>query len=163
MVDTDMPGDDLSVTNVNYTDPLLCQLACNNTPACKGFTYVVRPPLAGSCCLKNGYPALDHNPTCTSGVKPGGGPGPAPSPSTPIPLLPGDTAIDVHLFLDNTFLEVYLMEGRVALTLLLDASVDDAKLALVSRAGGVTATDVNVWHLKPIWSPPEDILAKRRL
>ena len=38
----DMPGEDLSVTDVEYTDPHLCQAACNATHACKGFTYVVR-------------------------------------------------------------------------------------------------------------------------
>ena len=151
----DMPGEDLSVTDVEYTDPHLCQAACNATHACKGFTYVVRPPLKGSCCLKSGHPAMDNNPTCTSGVKPGG-PAP-PAGGTPIPLLPGDSAIDVHLFLDNTFLEVYVMQGRLALTLTLDAApVTDAHLALFAGNGtAVTAQGVSVWGVAPIWKSAE--------
>ena len=103
MPGVDMPGHDLSVTSENYTDPHLCQAACNATPACKGFTYVVRPPLKGDCCLKSAVGALDSNPTCTSGVRPGAGPGPQPQgPFAPIPLLPGDKAVDIHLFMDST-------------------------------------------------------------
>ena len=161
MPGVDMPGDDLSVTNVNYTDPRLCQLACNNTPACTGFVYVVRPPLAGSCCLKSGYPALDANPTCTSGVKPGG-PGPSPARGTPIPLLRGDAALDVHLFVDNSFVEVFLMEGRLALTLLFDGNpVSDVGMELFAGAGGAAATGVGVWGVNSIWVTKEEVLAGR--
>ena len=103
----DMPGGDLSVTDVSYTDPHLCQLACNNTPACLGFTYVVRPPLKGSCCLKNNLEPQDSNPTCTSGIKPGGPPvPPSQGPHAPIPLLQGDKALDFHIFMDSTFVSV---------------------------------------------------------
>lgn len=160
MPGVDMPGQDLSVTNVNYKDPHLCQLACNATPACTGFTYVVRPPLAGSCCLKSGYPAMDSNAACTSGIKPGG---PPRSYGTPIPLLPGDTALDVHVFVDNTFVEVFLMEGRVALTLDF-SSCPVSDLGMEVFAGpesDMTATAVNVWGLKSIWTTTEAVLAGR--
>ena len=156
----DMPGDDLSVTDVEYTDPHLCQAACNATHACKGFTYVVRPPLKGSCCLKSGYPSQRANPTCTSGVKPGGSP---PQVGTAIPLLPGDIALDVRVFLDNTFLEVFLMEGRLALTLRLQAPIVDAGMSLFANHSDVTATGVNVWRMGEIWKSTEEVLAQVHL
>ena len=160
MKGVDMPGEDLSVTNVNYTDPHLCQLACNNTPACRGFTYVVRPPLAGSCCLKSGYPALRSDASCTSGIKPGG---PPQSLGTPIPLLPGDSALDVHVFVDNTFVEVFLMEGRVALTLdFTSCPVSDLGMELFAGPeGDVTATAVSVWGVKSIWTTTQAVLEGR--
>lgn len=159
MPNTDLPGDDYNVTNVNYADPHICQAACTADPKCLAYTYVTRPPLVGSCCLKNGYPAENPNqPTCTSGVKPGG---PPPSTGTPLPLLPGDTAIDVHVFLDNTFAEIYLMEGRLAITVSLgSAPISDAGISLFAGAGaGVTATGVNVWGVRPIWTSTENVLA----
>jgi len=162
MPGVDMPGEDMNVTNVQYTDPHICQAACNATPACTGFTYVVRPPLKGACCLKAGYPALVANPTCTSGVKPGGPPPPPPA-GAPIPLLPGDAAIDVRVYLDNTFAEVFLMEGRVALTLTTKAPLANAALELYAKKGGaVTATGVTVWPLESIWKSPAEVLARRR-
>lgn len=165
MVGVDMPGDDLSVTNVNYTDPHLCQLACNQTAGCTGFTYVVRPPLKGACCLKSGYPAQDANPTCTSGVKPGGpGPGPARAASTPIPLLAGDVAVDVRVYIDNTFVEVFIMEGRLALTLLLkDNPVADVALGLFANGTAVHVGSADVWAMKPIWTSPSAVLALRSM
>ena len=159
----DMPGDDLNVTNVAYGDPRICQAACNATAACTGFTYVVRPPLKGACCLKSGYPALKRSATCTSGVKPGGPP-PPPAAGAPIPLLAGDAAIDVRVFLDNTFIEVFLMEGRVALTLTTSGPLANAAVELYSKSGaGVTATGVTVWPLASIWESPQEVLARRRL
>jgi len=156
----DMPGDDLNVTNVAYSDPRICQAACNATAACTGFTYVVRPPLKGACCLKSGYPALMRSATCTSGVKPGG----PPAAGAPIPLLAGDAAIDVRVFLDNTFIEVFLMEGRVALTLKTSGPLANAAVELYSKSGaGVTATSVTVWPLASIWESPQEVLARRRL
>jgi hypothetical protein len=92
-----------------------------------------------------------------------GGPPPGPAAtSTPIPLLPGDTAIDVRIYLDNTFAEVYLMEGRLALTLTLDGNpISDAAVALFAGSGGptITASDVYVWPLSSIWVPPAAVLA----
>ena len=159
MPGVDMPGDDLSVTNVNYTDPRLCQLACNNTPACLGFTYVVRPPLKGSCCLKNGYPNLLPNAACTSGVKPAAAAS-AGMKSAAIPLLKGDVVMDVAVYIDNTFLEVYIMQGRVALTLNVASGISDVALGLFATGADVTFSGVDVWPLKSIWVPPAEVLRR---
>jgi len=69
MPNIDLPGDDYNVTDVNYTDPTICQRACDSDSKCVCWTYVTRPPLVGSCCLKNGIPNENPNPTCTSGIK----------------------------------------------------------------------------------------------
>lgn len=89
----DLPGGDYNVTNVNYADPHICQVraggracvrggpwggtcapppqaSCTADPRCAAYTYVTRPPLVGSCCLKGSVPAQNPNPTCTSGIKP---------------------------------------------------------------------------------------------
>lgn len=66
----DRPGGDYNVTDVSYSDPRVCQAACTADPACAAYTYVTRPPLVGSCCLKGSVPAQNPNPTCTSGIKP---------------------------------------------------------------------------------------------
>jgi len=67
---TDIPGGDYNVTNVNYTDPHICQAQCTSDGnKCKAWTYVIRPPLIGSCCLKNVVDQRDESATCTSGIK----------------------------------------------------------------------------------------------
>lgn len=43
-----LPGGDYNVTNVQYTDPHICQSACDNDPKCVSWTYVTRPPLVGA-------------------------------------------------------------------------------------------------------------------
>ena len=88
--------------------PCPCQDACTADPNCKAFTYVTRPPLVGACCLKGSIPAPDANPTCTSGVKAA----PLSNGGVSLPLLPGDAAIDVRVFVDNTFMEVFVMQAR---------------------------------------------------
>ncbi len=161
----DMPGGDYNVTNVNYTDPHDCQAVCTADPNCVAYTYVVRPPLAGSCCLKGPtVPNPDSNPTCTSGVKPGHVL-PGNGATVPIPLLPGDTGVDVRAFVDNTFIEVFLMQGRIAITIPVNtgAEAGAAGMNLFAAAGGapsVTVADVNVWHMNPIWVSPEEVLAR---
>jgi sucrose-6-phosphate hydrolase SacC (GH32 family) len=159
MPGVDMPGGDFNVTNVSYDDPRICQAACNQTKECKAFTYVVRPPLKGSCCLKNTVPDEVASPTCTSGVKPGG-PGPAVR-GAAIPMLPADVAIDVRVFVDNTFAEVFVMQGRLAITLKFDKNpIKDAAMELFAGPGAAaTATDVNVWAVKPIWTSVDEVLA----
>lgn len=68
--DTDIPGGDYNVTNVSYDDPHICQAQCTSDgDLCKAWTYVIRPPLVGSCCLKNVVDQQSQSATCTSGIK----------------------------------------------------------------------------------------------
>ncbi len=163
MPGTDLPGGDYNVTNVNYTDPHVCQAVCTADANCAAYTYVVRPPLHAACCLKGSVPAADANPTCTSGVKPGhhGGGGGA---TAPLPLLPGDAAIDVRVFVDNTFLEVFVMGGRLAFTVPINAGAEAgaAGMTLFAAGADVQVSEVTAWHLGSIWTGVPEVLAAQR-
>ena len=160
----DMPGGDMRVTSETYTDPHLCQASCNATAGCVGFTWVVRPPLAGDCCLKSSLTPLVENAKCTSGVRPGAAPPQPPPqpPHAPIPLLPGDAEIDLHLYMDSTVLEAFVMQGRQALTLRLQ-DVTDLQVKVEAFAGATAAvSDVQLFAMNSIWVDVPQVLASRR-
>eukprot|EP00697_Spironema_sp_BW2_P014491 gnl/Spiro4/4935_TR2459_c0_g1_i1.p1 gnl/Spiro4/4935_TR2459_c0_g1~~gnl/Spiro4/4935_TR2459_c0_g1_i1.p1 ORF type:complete len:556 (-),score=201.80 gnl/Spiro4/4935_TR2459_c0_g1_i1:17-1645(-) len=83
-------------------------------------------------------------------------------PMAQVPLLPGETSVDVVAFLDNTILEVFVLGGRLALTRAVTTMPADAGMALFADGAAVSASDVDVWHLDGIWVSPSDVLAKRR-
>lgn len=157
MPGVDLPGADYSVVDVSYTDPHICQAACTNDTKCAAYTYVVRPPLHASCCLKGSVPSPNPYAACTSGAKSG-----AVRQGTPVPLVAGDKTIDIRVFVDNTFAEVFIAGGRVALTLDVDNTVQAGINILSTAASAVQVIDVGVWHLQPIWQQPEEILNSRR-
>lgn len=76
-------------------------------------------------------------------------------------LLESDKTIDVRLYVDNTFAEVYYQGGRVSMTVNTPAS-DDADVEVSSSAGGVTAT-ATAWSVSSIWVSPEEVLRTPRL
>jgi sucrose-6-phosphate hydrolase SacC (GH32 family) len=156
----DLPGDDYNVTNVNYTDPHICQASCTADANCMAYTYVVRPPLYASCCLKNGVPAPNPLNTCTSGAKKS----PAFQNGVPLPILPSDTNIDVVVYMDNTFAEVFVLGGRLAFTVNVPSPFDNGwGVSLFSNSGSVNAKNVNVWHMGSIWIAPFEVLAQRNI
>ena len=58
------------MTDVSYSDAHICQAQCTaDGDRCKAYTYVRRPPLTGSCCLKGTVGHQNPSSTCTSGVK----------------------------------------------------------------------------------------------
>lgn len=159
MPGTDLPGGDYNVTNVNYSDPRVCQAACTaDGERCQAYTYVLRPPLVGSCCLKGAVPPADAQPTCTSGVKHPAPPGALAS--APLPILPGDTAIDVAVFTDNTFVEVFVLGGRLAFTYTVAQPADGAwAMSAFVRSGPAATPTVAAWHLGSIWIEPFEVAA----
>lgn len=164
---TDLPGGDFNVTNVSYKDPKICQAVCMANEQCDAWTYVVRPPLYASCCQKgaSGWSYNPHNDACTSGVRT---PGPAPGgagKTAELALKESDTEITIRVFVDNTFVEAYWMEGRVAITASL-ANPPNAQAGVnVFNDGGaaVTASSAKAWHVDGIWVSPEEVLATPRL
>ena len=164
MPGVDLPGGDYNVTDVTYTDPHVCQAACTaDGERCQAYTYVTRPPLVGSCCLKGSVPAADANPTCTSGSKHGGGSAGVGGALAAIPLLRGDIAIDVRVFVDSTFIEVFVMEGRVAFTYGINSGAEAGAAGVTLFADAtnpapVAAANVSVWHLNSIWTTPDTVL-----
>ena len=147
---------------MSYSDPHTCQAACTADGArCQAWTYVTRPPLVGSCCLKASVPAPNFQaPTCTSGAK---NPAPSTGAVADVPLLPGDTAVDVHVYTDNTFVEVFVMEGRLAFTYDINtgAEAGAAGMTLFASAA-MSATSVEAYHMNPIWVDAPSVLAQRR-
>ena len=161
MPDTDLLGDDYNVTDVDYTDPHICQSACTSDDQCKAFVYVTRPPKVGSCCLKSSVPNPSSSTTCTAGIK---NPKPPQGTQITVPLIKGiDAAIDVRVFVDNTFVEIYIMEGRLAFTLLFNGGETNvagtAGMDIFARgASDIEANNVNVWHMNSIWTDSPSVL-----
>jgi hypothetical protein len=119
---TDIPGGDYNVTNVSYDDPHICQAQCSSDgEKCLAWTYVVRPPLVGSCCLKNVVDQQKESATCTSGIKN----------SNPVP--PGSVQVRVGAcnetsllsFSDNVSTVRINADGTVNVRILPDRSVAD--------------------------------------
>ena len=147
------------MTDVSYSDPHICQAACTADGArCQAWTYVTRPPLVGSCCLKSTVPQPDASATCTSGSKVAN---PIDGATAAVPLLPGDTAVDVRVFTDNTFIEVFIMQGRLAFTYGINTGTESGAGMTLFASAPMTATNVNAWHMNSIWTSAEDVLARR--
>eukprot|EP01116_Phalansterium_solitarium_P025276 TRINITY_DN9582_c0_g1_i2.p2 TRINITY_DN9582_c0_g1~~TRINITY_DN9582_c0_g1_i2.p2 ORF type:complete len:632 (+),score=194.35 TRINITY_DN9582_c0_g1_i2:80-1975(+) len=154
----DLPGDDYKVTNVNYTDPKRCQAACTLDHKCAAYTYVVRPPLYASCCLKSGVPTYNPNPSCTSGVK---HPQPTPPESAELPLLATDTSIDIRVFVDNTFIEVFVAGGRLTFTANLIVPANSQNGMTVYTNSTIAVQKAEAWSIGQIWIDKEEVLAQR--
>jgi len=162
MPGTDIPGGDYNVTDVSYTDPHICQAACTaDGDKCQAWTYVTRPPLVGSCCLKGAVDVPDANAACTSGSKQ---PNPHPAGSSgafaSVPLLPGDAAVDLRVFVDNTFIEVFVMQGRLAFTYGVNPGAERAEAgATLFASAPLQVASASVWHMNPIWVETPTVLA----
>ena len=54
-------------------------------------------------------------------------------------------------------------QGRLAFTASIVGYTLDAGMALYTEAttSALTASNVNVWHMNPIWVSPEEVLAQR--
>jgi len=76
-------------------------------------------------------------------------------------LLDSDQTIDIRLYIDNTFAEVYYQGGRIAMTVNTPPT-DDADVQLRSTVPGITAT-ATAWSVSSIWVTPEEVLRTPRL
>jgi len=76
-------------------------------------------------------------------------------------LLDSDKSIDMRIFVDNTFAEVYFQGGRVAMTVNTPAS-DDADITVSSSISQVSAK-AKSWSVSSIWVTPEEVLRTPRL
>jgi hypothetical protein len=86
--DTDRPGANLKVFNLDTADPQLCVKACGDEPKCRAYTYV-KPGVQGPkarCWLKSGVPSAKPNKCCVSGVKTAQG---ATAPPVKVPVFEG--------------------------------------------------------------------------
>lgn len=157
-----LPYPSQNVTNVNYSDPKICEQVCFNNPDCFAYTYVTRPPLVGSCCQK-GQSGWGYNPSndkCTSGVRV-----PQPSPtsgSSILRLKQGESTVQIQVYIDNTFVEVFWQGGRVATTKTLQGISKDWGFA-VSTTGQdpVTIKQAEAFKMEGIWVSNEQVLQRR--
>jgi hypothetical protein len=170
----DLLGGDYNVTNVDYSDPHICQAACGSDARCKAYTYVTRPPKVGSCCLKDSVPPAVQRTTCTSGVKPGKNAvavrvgtcaallsgeleKEAGSPST-VALAPG-APLTLRLLPDRSVLDVFVNGGAFAGTVTWDAQAPprapgDTSVILVAPTGSGLSADVDVYSMGCGWVNP---------
>jgi hypothetical protein len=167
MEDTDLPGGDFSVKKVAYTDPLLCQKACDDEEKCATWTLVP----ASKCCLKGSYPAIKTGVKgMTSGAKDPskgpvpGAPTPAPAPhglTDTLKLSPSDSTLTIRVYVDNTFSEAFWMGGRVAMTVDTPATAN-CSVALAAAGGAAVVKAATVHAVKPIWVSEAEVRAAPR-
>jgi hypothetical protein len=177
MPGVDLPGGDYNVTDVEYSDPHICQAACGGDARCKAFTYVTRPPKVGSCCLKDTAPNQFKRPTCTSGVKPGAGPGPtgkltvrvgscapllsgelaATAPGRDLDLAPG-APVALRVLPDRSVADFFVNGGAFAGTTTwpdkAPRAPGDSQVLLVAPAGTGVSADVDVFSMGCGWVDP---------
>jgi len=183
----DISGGDYNTTNVNYTDFKICEQACDSDSKCQAWTYVLRGPLYASCCLKSKVNKAKTKASCTSGVKnpvPGDLQGPqffvdyvppadgetvtkvavgeVNGKTDTLKLLGSDEDINMRVFVDQTFSEVYWMGGRVAMTVTTQPS-NVADVTVGADKAGVTLASATAWQVGSIWVTPEEVLATPRL
>jgi hypothetical protein len=182
MPGVDLPGGDYNVTDVTYSDPHICQAACGSDARCEAYTYVTRPPLVGSCCLKGRVRAQDRSPTCTSGVKPGAAPpsagtvtvklgscaqllagelgrhsAAAAAPAAALALAPG-APLTLRILPDRSVADFFVSGGAFAgTTAWLDKAPrapGDSQVLLVALAGAAVSADVDVFSMGCGWADP---------
>jgi len=84
--------------------------------------------------------------------------------SRKLDLIPGDTSVDIHAFVDRSILETYVMGGRLAFTTPAggSASAHEAGMTLfASGPAGIVAQNVSAYQLGSCWVSPAEVLAKR--
>jgi len=97
---------------------------------------------------------IDYVPGASNATCHGGGA------SWPLKLLPSDKTLDLVIYVDNTFSEVYWMDGRSATTVTTGPSKDGFNgVRLTASADNVaTVSSATAWSVKSIWVSPEEVL-----
>eukprot|EP00041_Stephanoeca_diplocostata_P021593 m.504556 g.504556 ORF g.504556 m.504556 type:complete len:649 (+) comp21862_c0_seq7:117-2063(+) len=142
------------------------------------------PAGSGDCCLKDAIPCPRKLNTCTSGSKTNttvqcnGGSGttvcsinyvPPPSADTPtynvsvacgelkdtVTMVTGEKTFEIRLFADNTFIEAYFQQGRVAMVV--PAGLPDATEVTVSASATVNLASAVGYPMNSIWVSPDDV------
>jgi beta-fructofuranosidase len=70
---------------------------------------------------------------------------------TEVPLEAGSRTLKVHLFLDKSVLEVFIDEGRSAVTRVNYAPAEDLGIVAFAENGGAVLKSLDVWTMKSIW------------
>eukprot|EP00756_Hemistasia_phaeocysticola_P019743 Hpha_TRINITY_DN15680_c1_g1::TRINITY_DN15680_c1_g1_i1::g.99886::m.99886/K01193/INV, sacA; beta-fructofuranosidase len=184
MEKTDLGGGDFNITHhAPGTDATVCQKLCDADAKCQAWTYVIRgePAGSGDCCLKSKVPCPASNTICTSGAKkaanltcgsgsnvacsvdytpPAAGEDYADVPvdcggvKDTLRILASEKTLEIRVFSDWTFLEVFFQRGRVAITV--DAALaDDADYAIESSQS--LSASATVYPIGGIWVTPDEV------
>lgn len=81
--------------------------------------------------------------------------------SDSLKLSPQDKTIDFRVFTDVVFSELYLMGGRVAMTMPSHCSTT-CGMTVVADATGVTLASATAWKVSNIWVTPQEVLSTPR-
>ena len=131
---------------------------------------MVRPPLAGACCLKGpdfGRPVPSS--TCTAGVLAANGSLLVGAAVVPLPLLPQDAWVDIRIFVDRTIVEVFVLGGRVATTISAEGlpaalTAGPAGMQFIARGGDAVLTSSFAWAMTSAFSASvEEVLTAGRM
>ena len=70
---------------------------------------------------------------------------------TEVPLEAGSRTLKLHLFLDKSVLEVFIDEGRSAVTRVNYAPAEDLGIVVFAENGGAVLKSLDVWSMNAIW------------
>ncbi len=69
----------------------------------------------------------------------------------PLPLGDGARTLQLHLFLDKSVLEVFVDNGRAAVTQVHYAEEEDLGIFIFAENGGAVLKSLDVWRMKSVW------------
>ena len=70
---------------------------------------------------------------------------------TEVPLGDGSRTVRLHLFLDNSVLEVFIDKGRSTVTRVNYANEEDLGIFIFAENGGALLKSLDVWQMNSIW------------
>lgn len=169
MANTDLPGYDYNVTDVKYTDPHICQKMCQSNAKCAAWTYVIRPPLYASCCLKSSAGVPHSCKSCTSGIKNSNQSdglsfvvnrtqstiSPKVKNKDPIygnikgSRIVNMSIVEIRLLVDRSVIEGFFQHGsqQFSTRVYPNATDSDGVAIIVNGKGPLPLLDINVWEM----------------
>jgi hypothetical protein len=172
LLNTDLPGQDLSCEPTTLNEPTLCQALCAaSASTCQAWTYVNPGVIAPTamCCLKGGVPQPKFGASCcVSGMNTGyayrsltfdrsHSTTESGAQLTPYfaPLYSGpslSSTTTLHVFVDHSIVEVFVDGGRTALTgRIYPNRTDSVYIDLTSNQPSALSNSLDLWQLNGIW------------
>lgn len=72
------------------------------------------------------------------------------------PLKPIDGSVRLHIYVDQSSIEVFANEGEVTMSALMLPNPDSLGIEIFSQNGAVNLTSFRAWELKSIWGVPAE-------
>jgi sucrose-6-phosphate hydrolase SacC (GH32 family) len=74
--------------------------------------------------------------------------------------LPADSTLDLHIFVDQSSIEIFANNYTTTLSMLSFTNVNETGITLFSNAGDVNVVELHTWQLKSIWGITADEMEK---